>query len=30
VERFTSINALLKRRFRRGVGPEQTYIARRR
>jgi 2-polyprenyl-3-methyl-5-hydroxy-6-metoxy-1,4-benzoquinol methylase len=30
VERFTSINALFKRRFSRGVGPEQTYIARRR
>ncbi|MBN2581568.1 MAG: methyltransferase domain-containing protein [Planctomycetes bacterium] len=30
VERFTSINALFKRHFTRGVGPEQTYIARRR
>lgn len=30
VERFTSINAIFKKRFTRGVGPEQTYIARKR
>jgi SAM-dependent methyltransferase len=30
VERFTFVNALFKRRFRRGWGPEQTYIARKR
>jgi 2-polyprenyl-3-methyl-5-hydroxy-6-metoxy-1,4-benzoquinol methylase len=30
VERFTSINAIFKKRFTRGIGPEQTYIARKR
>ena len=30
IERFTSINALFTRRFRRGLGPEQTCIARKR
>ena len=30
IERFTSINAIFKKRFTRGIGPEQTYIARKR
>lgn len=30
LERFTSINAMFRRRFRTRVGPEQTYVVRRR
>ena len=30
VERYTSLNALLNRRCRTSLGPEQTYVARKR